>query len=134
LPFLNPRSAKECFRTNKVYRETPFLIAVPVNEIYSCSVESDSLSGKSLETSSAFIEQTVVVQGIIDCLLEEEGGLVVIDFKTDYISPGNWERMKALAARYRIQIEMYARAAHSVLMLPVKEKYLYFFGTGSYRL
>jgi ATP-dependent helicase/nuclease subunit A len=134
LAFFESPLGERVLSANKTYRETPFLIAVPANEIYSCSVESNSLSGKSLETSSAFIEQTVVVQGIIDCLLEEEGGLVVIDFKTDYISPGNWERMKALAARYRIQIEMYARAAQSVLNLPVKEKYLYFFGAGSYRL
>ena len=134
LAFFESPLGERVLSANKIYRETPFLIAVPAHEIYPCSVEGDSLSEKSLAASTAFVEQTVVVQGIIDCLLEEEGALVVIDYKTDYISPGNWERMKELAGRYRIQIEMYARAAQSVLTLPVKEKFLYFFGAGPYRL
>ncbi|KUK54736.1 MAG: ATP-dependent helicase/nuclease subunit A [Desulfotomaculum sp. 46_296] len=134
LAFFESPLGERVLSANKIYRETPFLIAVPAHEIYSCSDESDSLSGKSLAASPVFNEQTVVIQGIIDCLLEEEGALVVIDFKTDYINPGDWERMKALAACYRIQIEMYARAAQTIFMLPVKERFLYFFGAGSYRL
>ncbi len=134
LAFFESPLGERVLSANKIYRETPFLIAVPAHEIYSCSVEGDSQSGRSLAASPAFVEQTVVVQGIIDCLLEEERALVVIDYKTDYIRPGDWERMKELAARYRIQIEMYARAAQSVLMLPVKERFLYFFGAGPYRL
>jgi len=134
LAFFESPLGKRMLSAKKIYRETPFLMAVPANEIYSCSIERDSLYGKSPAESPAFTEQTVVVQGIIDCLLEEEGGLVVIDFKTDFIKPGDWERMKALAAHYRIQIEMYARAARSVFMLPIKEKFLYFFGAGSCKL
>lgn len=134
LAFFESPLGERVLSAKKIYRETPFLIAVPADEIYSCPVEMDFLSEKSLETSPAFVKQTVVVQGIIDCILEEEEGLVVIDFKTDYISPGNRERMKVLAVRYRIQIEMYARAAQSVLTLPVKERFLYFFGAGSYSL
>ncbi len=134
LAFFKSPLGERMLSAKKIYRETPFLIAVPANEIYPCSVERDSLSEKSPAVSQVFIDQTVVVQGIIDCLLEEEGGLVVIDFKTDYISPGNWNAMELLAGRYHIQVEMYARAAQSVLTLPVKEKYLYFFGAGAYRL
>ena len=30
-------------------------------------------------------EETILVQGVIDCMIEEEDGITLIDFKTDTI-------------------------------------------------
>ena len=44
----------------------------------------------------------VVVQGIIDLYFKEEGELVLVDYKTDRIGPGEEE---IIAERYRAQLQ-----------------------------
>ncbi len=70
--------------------------------------------------------EAVVVQGIADCVFVENGGLVIVDYKTDRVkSPAE------LAERYRAQLQIYARALAAVLELPVHECLLYSFALGS---
>ncbi len=69
----------------------------------------------------------ILLQGVVDCFFEEDGALVVLDFKTDRISP---EETAERAAHYAPQIDAYAAALERVTGLPVKEKLLYFFATG----
>ncbi len=69
--------------------------------------------------------EAVVVQGIADCVFVENGGLVIVDYKTDRVkTPGE------LAERYRAQVDVYARALAAVLQLPVRECLLYSFALG----
>ncbi len=96
----------------RVYREQPFTLALPLRDIY------PDAGGAGAEAD------TVLVQGIIDCLVEEEGGLLVVDYKTDYCTP---ETLPQLVERYRYQVELYARAAESLTGLPVTDRYLYLF-------
>ena len=72
-----------------------------------------------------------IIQGIIDCFFEEEDGLVLIDYKTDYVPEGDEEALKAKAEHYRRQIEIYRRAIEESLGRTVTESYLYFLSTGS---
>ena len=72
--------------------------------------------------------EEMMLQGVIDCCFEEGDGLVVVDFKTDRIRPG--EEMQR-AEVYRPQLEAYAHALEQVMEKPVKEKVLYFFATGA---
>jgi ATP-dependent helicase/nuclease subunit A len=68
-----------------------------------------------------------MVQGIIDCYFEEEDGLVVLDYKTDYTGRTGLE---AIAANYRVQVEIYTEALQKLIGKPVKGTYLYFFDAG----
>ncbi|REK63792.1 MAG: helicase-exonuclease AddAB subunit AddA [Brevibacillus sp.] len=101
----------------KVYRELPFTMALPANEV-------DPEIGD---------DEHVIVQGVIDCLLEEENGrLVLIDFKTDRIaaepSPAVIAEMKR---RYEAQIRLYVRAVEQILKTrKVAESYLYLLAGG----
>ncbi|MBR5540709.1 MAG: helicase-exonuclease AddAB subunit AddA [Clostridia bacterium] len=71
------------------------------------------------------LSEAVVVQGIADCVFVENGGLVIVDYKTDRVkSPDE------LIGRYRAQLAMYARALSAVLELPVRECLLYSFALG----
>jgi len=72
-------------------------------------------------------EEEVLLQGVIDCYLEEPDGLVVIDFKTDYVPPGG---ALEKAEEYRPQVTAYAYALEKISGKPVKEALLYFLGTG----
>ena len=93
--------------TNTVRREWPFTFALPV----------------SGWVNSSAVEDTIVVQGIIDLLVRTAQGLVVIDFKTDKITAGQAEERAGL---YRRQLELYSRAACAILKDKPDGRWLYF--------
>ncbi len=66
-----------------------------------------------------------MLQGIADCMFEEDGEIVLIDYKTDR---GAGE--KVLAERYDLQIKLYAAALGKIFGKRVKEVYLYSFALG----
>ena len=90
----------------KLFREQPFFMGVQANE---------------LEASYPEDEQ-IIIQGVIDVYLEEEDGLVLLDYKTDRVSSGD-----ELVARYQKQLELYARALTQIRGIPVKERLIYSF-------
>lgn len=69
--------------------------------------------------------QSIFIQGTIDLLFQENGRLILIDYKTDRCS-GEEARQ-----RYAVQIELYAAAAYSIFNMPVAEKYIYMFHSGA---
>ena len=72
--------------------------------------------------------EELLLQGVVDCCLEENGELVIIDYKTDAVrTPGQ------LASRVRLyasQVKAYASALERMFALPVKETVLYFLACG----
>lgn len=101
--------------SSRVQREVPFSLALPAEEAYSDS--DPSIQG-----------ETVLVQGVIDCIFWEEDGWVLLDYKTDAVDPG---RLDQAAERYRHQLQWYARAVERIWKEPVKQAYLYFLNEGS---
>ena len=84
------------------------------------------LADAAIYDTSASGEQ-VMLQGVVDCMLVEPEGLVIIDFKTDAVSPGGeWKR----AEYYKGQLEIYAKALSRIYGKPVKHRILYFLTTG----
>ena len=71
--------------------------------------------------------EMVLIQGIIDAFFEEEDGLVLVDYKTDYILEG---QEKELTNRYRVQLEYYGMALEKMTGKKVKEKIIYSIGLG----
>ena len=68
-----------------------------------------------------------IVQGIIDCYFEEEDGIVLIDYKNS--CAGSEDRERELVRMYEGQIDIYREALESACGKPVKEAYLYLFGS-----
>jgi len=139
LDFLKSPLGKRILTAKEIRREIPFTLALPAHEVYP-SLEEELSGGRSKPTpepvdgspfSGTPAGGSVVLQGMIDCLADEGDGLVIIDFKSDYVKPGDWQGLQQLAAFYRGQLNLYGRAAGVILNRPVKEKYLYFFSTGS---
>ena len=64
---------------------------------------------------------------MVDCFFEEDGELVVVDFKTDHVSHAQLDER---AEHYRPQLEAYSMALTRVMGKKVKEKVLYFFSAG----
>ena len=93
-------------KAGRLYREQPFFMGVP-------AVELDE---------SFPAEEQIIVQGVIDVYLEEDDGLVLLDYKTDRV-----RTEEELVTRYRTQLELYARALQQIRGLPVREKLIYSF-------
>lgn len=88
---------------NRLYRERQFMIGIPARELQ---------MGDS--------EELVLIQGIIDAYLEEDGELVLIDYKTDKV-----RNASVLKERYRIQMDYYQKALEQITGKRVKERMIY---------
>lgn len=86
-----------------------------------------------------------LVQGMIDCCFVEEGGWVVVDYKTTAVHADKAgceaqdgviaDAGRAVAEGYAPQLDAYAAALNAISGLPVREKWVYLLGTGrAYRL
>ncbi len=97
-----------CDRAHRILREWPFTMG---------------LNAGRLDPAAA--GEIVVVQGIVDMIVRTPAGLVVIDFKTDRLTPDEPEFATRLAT-YRDQIEHYCHAAEACLDARVTGAYLHF--------
>ncbi|HOW17817.1 MAG TPA: 3'-5' exonuclease, partial [Phycisphaerae bacterium] len=68
-------------------------------------------------------KDVILVRGMIDALLPTPDGLELIDYKTDAVTP---EQVADRAASYRVQMDMYARAAEAIWRRPVTARWLVF--------
>ena len=102
---------KEAAQRGQLYREQPFVIAMPANQMK-----------KEYET-----EEEILVQGIIDAYFEEEDGLVLVDYKTDKVQKG---QEKELIEKYKVQMRYYKKALEMITDREVKEIYIYSTGIG----
>ncbi len=72
--------------------------------------------------------EQVLLQGVIDCCFLEDGGWVLLDYKTDALLPH--ETPADAATKHLGQISLYAEALSSLSSLPVKERYVVLLGAG----
>ncbi|NEU63210.1 helicase-exonuclease AddAB subunit AddA [Paenibacillus sp. ALJ109b] len=133
--FFNTEPGTELLRAQWVKREIPFIYGLPAHHspaewLHSLSpdagmqtLEEDGKMQASLEN------ETVLVQGIIDCLYEVDGELVLLDYKTDRVLEHRGGLDK-LTENYRFQLELYGRAIEDILGRKVDRKWLYFFDGG----
>lgn len=112
LRFMNSPLAERMHRaakTGKLRKEQPFMLGI----------SADRLSPEFPET------ERVIVQGIIDVYFEEDGEIVLLDYKTDVI-----QTAEELADRYRVQLDYYGEALERLTGKRVKERVLYSFYLG----
>ncbi|WP_195263948.1 helicase-exonuclease AddAB subunit AddA [Clostridium sp. 1001275B_160808_H3] len=96
-----------------VKRELPFYTEIS-------SLNIDSTLPKDL-----YRNENVRLQGIIDCIFEEEDKIILLDYKTDYVEHG---KESEILDKYKIQIKYYKDAVEKITGKEVKECYLYLFG------
>lgn len=99
-------------RAKQVWRELPFSLRLSASELYGAGCAGEH----------------VFVQGIIDCIFRDGDRTVLLDFKSDRVTERS---LATTSANYRVQLELYARAATELFHLPVDERYLYFLRLGT---
>ncbi|NMB97216.1 MAG: helicase-exonuclease AddAB subunit AddA, partial [Clostridiaceae bacterium] len=115
LRFFHSDIGQRMLNSSGIHREVPFNIQVSSKEI--------------LETPEQ--EEMILLQGVIDCFFEEDDGLVLLDYKTDYISPNEGiHGIDRIKARYATQLYYYQMVLEKLLEKKVKEKYIYLFWNG----
>ncbi|WP_330948541.1 helicase-exonuclease AddAB subunit AddA [Virgibacillus sp. MG-45] len=112
--FFKTEIAAYMIKQKKLYREVPFSLTLPAKEVYA-SWDSN-------------IEEQVLLQGVLDCVIPKEDGWIILDYKTDTINGEITEQVvHELTKRYAVQMELYRTAIERIWRQPVKETYLYFF-------
>ncbi|MBE6072614.1 MAG: helicase-exonuclease AddAB subunit AddA [Clostridium butyricum] len=101
---------------NNIYREVPFYTEIS-------SLELDKNLGEK------YRDEKLRLQGIIDCFFEEDGKIILLDYKNDYIEPDKEEEFKK---KYIKQIYYYSEAIFKITGKKVNEKYLYSFHLDKY--
>ena len=72
--------------------------------------------------------EQVLLQGVVDCFLEDADGITVIDYKTDRVK--DRAQAEERARVYAPQLRAYAGALTRICKKPVKECLLYFLNAG----
>jgi ATP-dependent exoDNAse (exonuclease V) beta subunit len=74
-----------------------------------------------------FPDGAYLVEGIVDLVFEEDGKLVVVDYKSDAIAD---EQALAQAAHHAPQLQLYGRGLTQAIGLPVRERLVVFTALG----
>ncbi len=88
----------------KLFKEKQFVMGLKASEVIK---ESNS-------------EELILIQGIIDVFFEEDGELVLLDYKSDLV-----DSEEQLIKRYKVQLDYYRKALEQMQRKPVKEMIIY---------
>ena len=88
----------------KLYREQPFVLGIEAPRLNASFPKGEY----------------VLIQGVIDAYFEEDGELILVDYKTDRVENGG-----ELISRYKTQIDYYEEALTQITGLAVGEKILF---------
>lgn len=107
--FFASKIVRRILASNRVLREYRFTVEITAGTIRP-------------ELTGEMRNQPVVLQGAVDCAFEENGALVLVDYKTDRAA-----NSKELLERYRAQLALYKLALEQCTDFRVSECLLYSF-------
>ena len=100
------RRMQKAATRGELYREKPFVLGISAGRLKAEYPE----------------DEMVLIQGIIDVFFEEDGSIILLDYKTDRVK--NEEELKS---RYITQLDYYEEALTRITGKPVNERLLYSF-------
>ena len=106
--FKKSKLFSEMKEAKKLYREFRFSVKLPA-----------SLFTQNPEKKSLLAEETILLQGVIDCIIEDaDGKLHLIDYKTDRLTKEELSDKaaaeKTLSEKHSLQLSYYARAVEKI--------------------
>ncbi|MDR0952300.1 MAG: helicase-exonuclease AddAB subunit AddA [Oscillospiraceae bacterium] len=110
--FFSSPLGQRVLAADKLWREFRFSLLVPAIELLPNSGAKD---------------EKILLQGIIDCCVQESGVLTIIDYKTDHVTP---ETLAEKSAHYAPQLQTYMRAMAKITGKPVASGVLVFLRSG----
>ena len=104
-------STGELLKKGQLHREFRFTLLSDASDCFGSDVQGEE----------------ILLQGIIDCLVEEEDSLSIIDYKTDRVSAAE---VPERAKLYQSQLWAYARSAERIFRKKVKTVLIHFLTPG----
>ncbi|KQC11959.1 MAG: hypothetical protein APR54_10305 [Candidatus Cloacimonas sp. SDB] len=105
-------------KSKKILTEVPFNFKVTAEESFYNRLINDTADTRANESSP------ILLNGIIDLVFYEEGGWVIVDYKTD--CPKYEKDYEYLKEKYQPQIDVYAYVWGKLSGGKVKDKFIYF--------
>ena len=110
LNFFSSETGKRIKTADKVHRELRFSLLCPAAVFFAEDVK-----------------ENVLLQGVVDCCIEEKGSLTIIDYKTDYVTP---DTLSEVTEHYEKQLYAYTYAMTRLFEMPVSACLLCFLRAG----
>lgn len=108
--FFSSDTGERIRRADKVMREFRFSLLCPAEQFFPEAPDEELL-----------------LQGVVDCCIEEQGKLCIIDYKTDSVTK---DTLSETADKYKPQLRAYAYAMERILKKPVSSCILCFLRSG----
>ncbi|MCR5150203.1 MAG: UvrD-helicase domain-containing protein [Clostridiales bacterium] len=105
--FFNSSLCNEILNSDRIFKEYPFNVLLPVNEVYP-DIDDNN--------------EKILIEGVVDCAYVEDNEIIIVDFKTDRASS-----MEELKTKYHRQLTFYKQSLGSVLDMKVKKAVIYSF-------
>lgn len=114
------QKVRQAIKEELYHREMPFILGVPAAEMLKRQAFDYKLSDQELS-------EYVSVQGVIDAWIDDEDGIILIDFKTDHKPDELTESVfeECLKKRYQVQLDYYRQALEQMTKKKVKQVILY---------
>ncbi len=118
--FLSSSLFAEMQKAKRIFREQRFNLLLPAEEFASDETLKAHLSGES-----------VLVQGVIDCFFYDENGeIVLVDYKTDRLPKDRDAAIEKLKNAHSRQLSYYARAIEEICERAPEKKIIYSLALG----
>ena len=111
LEFFRSDLGRRLLTADEVFREFRFSLLVPARMYYPRSAEGEE----------------ILLQGVTDCCMAENGQLTILDFKTDRLTKAEIPKRTEI---YKPQLAAYKYAMERILSMPVEETVLCFLSCG----
>jgi len=108
--FMHTNLYQEIKKSKNRYREIPFNLSLKLKDVYGNFIADESRNDE------------ILVQGVIDLYFETESGIVLVDYKTDYL-----KTEEEFIKRYRIQLDYYKTALEKLTGKKVDKVIIYAF-------
>lgn len=112
LKFLDSPIAKRISNSKYVKKETSFSMGISANDVY-------------IDKKYENVDSDIIVHGIVDLYFEENDDIILLDYKTDFVTE---DTIKDIKNKYSIQINLYKKALEKSTGKKVSECFLYLFG------
>ena len=107
--FFSGRLGKAVLEADRVYREYSYMDAARASELIP-------------DLDDEHKDDMIIIQGTVDCIIEKEGKVMVLDYKTDRVRDP-----EELIKRYSGQLRSYSRSIENRLGMPVTEAVIWSF-------
>ena len=98
--FFNSKLYEMMGKANKIHREIRFVQPIPIKLLKNYF---------NLSNSTNSLDNSIIIQGIADCVIEHDDNIIIIDYKTDKV-----KNLNELFKKYYGQLIIYQQALSKI--------------------